>query len=58
MVCYRRDKTPGATWFFTLNLANRQSDLLTAHIDVLRASFRHVMRLHPWRIEIVPLEVV
>ena len=38
MVLYRRDKTPGATWFFTLNLANRQSDLLVNHIELLRAS--------------------
>lgn len=53
MVLYRRDKTPGATWFFTLNLANRQSNLLTTHIDLLRASFTHVMRPHPWRVDAI-----
>ncbi len=53
MVLYRRDATPGATWFFTLNLANRHSDLLTANVDLLRASFRHVMRLHPWHIRAI-----
>ncbi|OLU25120.1 transposase [Pseudomonas sp. PA27(2017)] len=53
MVLYRRDKTPGATWFFTLNLADRRRDLLTAHIDLLRGSFRHVMRLRPWRIDAI-----
>ncbi|MGE8500340.1 MAG: REP-associated tyrosine transposase [Pseudomonas sp.] len=53
MVLYRRDRTPGATWFFTLNLANRQSSLLTEHIGLLRSSFTHVMRLHPWRIEAI-----
>ena len=53
MTAYRRDRTPGATWFFTLNLADRQRDLLTVQIDLLRASFAHVMRQHPWRIEAV-----
>ena len=53
MVLYRRDTTPGATWFFTLALANRNSDVLTARVDLLRASFAHVMRLHPWRIEAI-----
>jgi putative transposase len=27
---YRRSYIPGGTWFFTVNLQNRQSDLLTA----------------------------
>jgi len=53
MVLYRRDRTPGATWFFTLNLANRQSSLLTEHISLLRSSFAHVMRQHPWRIDAI-----
>jgi putative transposase len=26
---YRRHYVPGGTWFFTVNLQNRQSDLLT-----------------------------
>lgn len=33
---YRRSNIPGGTWFFTVNLRNRQSDLLTRHIDRLR----------------------
>ena len=53
MVLYRRDKTLGATWFFTVNLAKRDSDLLITHVDLLRASFTHVMRLHPWRIDAI-----
>ncbi len=53
MTAYRRDRTPGATWFFTLNLADRRASLLTTHIGLLRASFAHVMRLHPWRIEAI-----
>jgi putative transposase len=53
MTAYRRDHTPGATWFFTLNLADRQRGLLTAQVDLLRASFARVMRQHPWRIEAI-----
>ena len=34
---YRRMRTPGATWFFTVNLLDRRgNDLLVRHIDVLR----------------------
>ncbi|WP_285899557.1 hypothetical protein [Metapseudomonas boanensis] len=36
MTNYRRDQTPGATWFFTLNLAGRDSRLLTEHIGELQ----------------------
>ncbi|BCD86442.1 transposase [Pseudomonas solani] len=53
MTNYRRDHTPGATWFFTLNLADRSSSLLTDHIDLLRASFRAGMKRHPWRIDAI-----
>jgi len=41
---YRRANTPGATYFFTLNAADRSSHLLTDHIDALRDSFRTVRR--------------
>jgi len=30
---YRRNRIPGATYFFTVNLLDRRSDLLVAHID-------------------------
>jgi putative transposase len=34
---YRRLRTPGATWFFTVNLLSRRdNDLLVRHIDLLR----------------------
>ena len=33
---YRRFRVPGGTWFFTLALQDRRSDLLTRHIDALR----------------------
>ncbi|MCK9504959.1 MAG: hypothetical protein M0Q95_12365 [Porticoccaceae bacterium] len=53
MTAYRRDNTPGATWFFTLNLAERRSDLLTTRVDLLRSSFAAVMRSHSWRIDAI-----
>jgi len=45
---YRRARTPGGTYFFTLNLANRKSDLLLRHIDELRQAFRSVKARHPF----------
>ncbi len=35
---YRRSYIPGGCWFFTVNLQNRHSDLLTRHIAHLRAA--------------------
>lgn len=37
MTAYRRDLTPGSTWFFTVNLADRRSRLLVEQIDHLHA---------------------
>ena len=48
---YRRLKVSGATYFFTVNLAERKSDLLVTHIDLLRASVRHVKTTHPFTID-------
>ena len=53
MTAYRRDRTPGACWFFTLNLANRQQSLLIENIDLLRSSFRRCMQRHPWQIDAI-----
>jgi hypothetical protein len=40
MTEYRRFQHPGATWFFTVNLAERRGkQLLTQRIDLLRAAF-------------------
>jgi putative transposase len=41
---YRRNRVPGATYFFTVNLRDRRSDLLMTHIDALRAAVRNVRR--------------
>ena len=50
MVHYRRNQLPGATYFFTVTLADRQSHALTANIDPLRAAFQRVMDTHPFEI--------
>ncbi|WP_406914860.1 REP-associated tyrosine transposase [Enterobacter quasiroggenkampii] len=47
---YRRHYVPGGTWFFTVNLQNRQSDLLTLHIDSLRSATSTVKRAKPFTI--------
>lgn len=48
---YRRDQTCGGTWFFTVNLADRRSDLLTKHIGLLRQAHRKVKQAHPFAID-------
>ncbi|MBA2652610.1 MAG: transposase [Tatlockia sp.] len=48
MVNYRRDITSGATYFFTLTLRNRQSNLLTKHITLLGNSFRQARKDNPF----------
>jgi putative transposase len=47
---YRRARTLGGTYFFTVNLANRASSLLTKRIDVLRESVRRVKQHYPFHI--------
>ncbi|MBV8037854.1 hypothetical protein [Roseateles sp.] len=44
---YGRANTPGATYFFTLNAADRGGRLLTDHIDALRDGFRTVRQSRP-----------
>lgn len=50
---YRRADVPGATYFFTVNAADRRGSLLTDHIDVLRESFRLVRSRHPFEIDAI-----
>lgn len=47
---YRRSYIPGGCWFFTVNLQNRHSDLLTRHIDHLRAAIACAKRKRPFQI--------
>ena len=39
---YRRNRVPGGTYFFTVNLLDRSSDLLVTHVDALRSAVRDV----------------
>jgi putative transposase len=51
MTDYRRNFTPGGSYFFTVNLADRRQSLLTTHVDILRAIFRKTQVRHPFSIE-------
>ncbi|WP_323001160.1 REP-associated tyrosine transposase [Denitromonas sp.] len=44
---YRRDRTPGGMYFFTVTLADRRSALLLTQIDRFRAAYRAVIASHP-----------
>jgi putative transposase len=45
---YIRSYVPGATYFFTVNLADRSSDLLVREIGKLRSAYADVQRRHPF----------
>lgn len=53
MTAYRRKFVPGATYFFTVTLADRRRTVLTDNIDPLRAAFRETRLRHPFAIEAV-----
>lgn len=53
MTSYRRDRTAGASWFFTVNLADRSQTLLTDHVADLRAAFRYTANRHPFQIDAI-----
>ena len=53
MASYRRNFIPGGTYFFTVNLAERQQHLFTDHIEGLRAAFRYARTRHPFTIEAI-----
>ena len=54
MTEYRRYYIPNATWFFTVNLAERKNNhLLVENIDLLRESFRYVKQQKPFQINAV-----
>ena len=48
---YRRARVPGATWFFTVNLRDRRSDLLVREIELLRETVRAARVRHPFHID-------
>jgi putative transposase len=53
MTSYRRNFVPGGSFFFTVNLADRRSRLLTAQVELLRAAFRNTWRRHPFTIDAI-----
>jgi putative transposase len=48
---YRRNRAPGGTYFFTVNLRDRSGDLLVAEIDALRAAVRWTRQRSPFHID-------
>ncbi len=48
---YRRANVTGATYFFTVNIAERQKSLLTDHVEVLRNAIKKVKQNHPFEID-------
>jgi putative transposase len=51
MTDYRRNRVPGGTFFFTVNLYDRRSRLLVQHIEVLRDAVRQAQRRAPFHID-------
>jgi putative transposase len=51
MRTYIRQRVPGGTYFFTVNLAERRhNDLLIRYVDILREACRYVRQRHPFEI--------
>jgi putative transposase len=48
---YRRNRVSGGTYFFTVNLLDRRSDLLVDRIDALRGAVRQVRAGAPFHID-------
>ena len=51
MSAYLRYRVAGGTYFFTVNLLDRQGDLLIRHIDALRQAVRHTRQKRPFHID-------
>ena len=50
---YLRTYIPGGCFFFTVNLADRRSELLTSKVNVLRQAFRQTRSDHPFTVEAI-----
>ncbi|NOR71317.1 MAG: transposase [Methylomarinum sp.] len=48
---YRRANIKGGTYFFTVNLAERNKALLTDNIDILRNVLNQVKKQHPFQLD-------
>jgi putative transposase len=53
MTRYRRNFLSGGSFFFTINLADRRLQLLTEHIDLLRAAFRYTRSRHSFALDAI-----
>jgi putative transposase len=53
MTNYRRSNLAGASYFFTVNLADRSQTLLTDHIDLLRKAFEYTRERHPFVVDAI-----
>jgi putative transposase len=50
---YRRAFVPGGCWFFTANVLNRRSSLLTDEVNALREATRRTQARYPFHIDAV-----
>jgi putative transposase len=53
VTAYRRNFIPGGSFFFTVNLADRRSHLLTERVGLLREAFRYVRARHPFALDAI-----
>jgi putative transposase len=53
MTEYRRNFIAGGSFFFTVNLAERQLSLLTSHVEHLRNAVRETRERHPFTIDAI-----
>lgn len=50
---YRRNRVAGGTYFFTVTLRDRSSDVLVRHFELLRNAFREVKAERPFVIDAI-----
>ncbi|ABE40356.1 transposase and inactivated derivatives [Rhodopseudomonas palustris BisB5] len=53
MVCYRRNRLAGGTFFFTVTLTDRRSSALIDHVADLRTAFRLARRERPFFLDAI-----
>jgi putative transposase len=55
MTNYRRSDIAGASYFFTVNLADRSQSLLTDNIALLRSAFEYARERHPFAVDAIAI---
>ncbi len=53
MRTYIQDKTKGACYFLTINLYDRNSQLLTKHIEQLRKAYQKTKKYQPFELNAI-----